>query len=113
DAPVRASEAASGRYRSPDPVYRAEGGIVVRRLAPDYGQFAIDKKGEAVLAPGILRAMGRDLANVHLGTGDETALRDAITADLKARKTGWLHDAATAAAAVEQEWRTYAAGSKT
>ncbi len=114
NAPVRASDAANGRYRSPDPVYRAEGGIVVRRLAPDYGKFEIDKKGEPVLAPEILRAMARDLANVHLGTGNETALRDAITADLKARKSGWLvHDTAKAAAAVEQEWRSYAAGSKT
>ena len=85
NAPVRASDAANGRYRAPDPVYRAEGGIVVRRLAPDYGKFEIDKKGEPVLAPEILRAMARDLANVHLGTGNETALRDAITADLKAR----------------------------
>jgi hypothetical protein len=38
--------------------------------------------------------MGRELANVHLGTGDRRA---AIDRDLRKRKDGWLREAAGAA----------------
>jgi hypothetical protein len=38
-----------------------------------------------------LRAMGADLTSVHAATGDAAT---AITADLKARRGGWLHDSA-------------------
>jgi hypothetical protein len=83
----RCYEIATGRYRSPDPWYRLADNIVVRRLSPN------NRKVEAVEHPAelakkkMLRAMGRDLAAIHLGSSDRRA---AIQADLGSRKRRWL-----------------------
>jgi hypothetical protein len=50
--------------------------------------------------------MGRELANIHLGTGDA---RKAIKRDLAKRKRGWLREAAgTAVKFVRGEYREWA-----
>jgi hypothetical protein len=103
---LRCAEIASGRYRSPDPTYQLHGNVLVRRLSPN--DFKIEtkqkekKKGEKAAAElenpkaverkelvnaAVLHAMGRDLAAIHRGTDDS---KNAIQADLKRRKAGWI-----------------------
>ncbi len=56
----------------------------------------------------MLRAMGLELANVHLGTANRS---EAIRRDLKSRKAGWLvASAKQAAAAVTRELAQWKAG---
>lgn len=92
-APLRCAEIAGGRYRATDPWYHVEGGNVVRRLSPNNRKIEADKELELLLDPRLLETMGRELAAVHLGTSNA---RDAIVADLAARKADWLETATTA-----------------
>ena len=116
---VRCMEIATGRYRAPDPWYRAADGIAVRRLSPNNrkleaasGTSAVEEDSEAgrglgldiLLDPKMLKAMGRELASIHLGTGESGY---AIAEDLedRGRDGSWLKHASTAAAdAVWKEW---------
>jgi len=90
----RCYEIATARYRAPDPWYHLSDNIVVRRLSPN------NRKIEAVEHPAelakkkMLRAMGRDVAAIHLGSADRRA---AIKADLEGRKRKWLISAVEAA----------------
>ncbi|WP_127088260.1 DUF2252 family protein [Aquabacter cavernae] len=82
---------AEGRYRSPDPFLDVAEGYVVRRLAND--SFKIDLSHTTARAYGasLFRAMGADLAAVHLGeSGQGTDIR----AHLDAQREDWLHRAA-------------------
>jgi hypothetical protein len=104
----RCFEIATGRYRSPDPWYRLTDNIVVRRLSPN------NRKIEAVEHPAelarkkMLRAMGRDVAAIHLGSADR---RKAILADLDGRKRKWLVNAVEAAADfVRRDYRDWKKG---
>ena len=83
---------ASARHRTiplARPLARAAGNIATRRLSPN------NRKIEAAETPFLtsgkmLRAMGRDLAAIHLGIADR---RKAIEHDLGNRKRNWLHSA--------------------
>src|SRR5262249_27042331 len=76
---LRVGEIAAGRYRAPDPWYHADNRLVVRRLSPNTRKLDIDDETAKLLNPRMLRAMGYELANIHLGTGDH---RRAISRDL-------------------------------
>jgi len=118
---VRCLEIATARYRAPDPWYRVTDGVAVRRLSPNNRKIETDRQvssdweggpeetlGRKVLldAP-MLDAMGRELAAIHLGTGNAAK---AIRADLAKRPAGWLHDAAMRAAqAVAEDHHLFAA----
>ena len=53
----------------------------------------------------VLEAMGRETANIHLGTEEK---RRAILKDLRKRKGNWLLRAAEAmAAATENDWKVW------
>jgi uncharacterized protein (DUF2252 family) len=85
---------ATGRYRSPDPWLALTGNIATRRLSPN------NRKIEAAETPSLtsrkmLRAMGRDLAAIHLGIADRSK---AIAHDLGERKRNWLPSAVERAA---------------
>jgi hypothetical protein len=115
---IRCMEIAAGRYRAPDPWYRLTDGVAVRRLSPNNRKIGTDKPvsdGEdgleetlgrdVLLSEQMLRAMGRELAAIHLGIGD---LSDSIRQDLARRQHGWLAAAAIhAAAAVLTEHRAF------
>jgi len=102
-------EIATGRYRAPDPWYRVADGIAVRRLSPNNRKIGADKtidpEGESggegrlgrnvLLDRRMLEAMGRELAAIHLGTGD---VGSAVENDLSARGDTWLEAAAERAA---------------
>jgi hypothetical protein len=95
DAPaLRCKEIALGSHRAPDPWYDVTGTIAVRRLSPNSRKLEVKDMPDELLRPRMLRAMGHDLASVHLGTGNRTA---AITADFNGRDRGWLREASDAA----------------
>jgi len=89
--------------RVPDPFYTVKSGWIVRRLAPDCTRIELDalqrKRDELKL----LRAMGWETANLHLGTP-----RAAVARDLGKRPSRWLaHGAANMVAALTQDWRDW------
>ncbi len=106
---VRCTEIATGRHRAPDPWYRVADGIAVRRLSPNNRKIGADKAidpedesgaegklgRDVLLDPRMLEAMGRELAAIHLGTGD---VGGAVREDLTARGGAWLAAAARRAA---------------
>ncbi|MBV9929497.1 MAG: DUF2252 family protein [Alphaproteobacteria bacterium] len=95
---------ARGRFRTPDPWLKAEGEIVVRRLAPNSRKLDLEEL-RPHLRRRLLRAMARDIAGVHAG-GKGGA--DAVKEDLARRGGGWLAQAATAvAAATERDWKAW------
>src|SRR4051794_13919486 len=92
---IRCMEVATGRHRAPDPWYWAADGISVRRLSPNNRKIEAasrtpsveqDSEGnrrlalDVLLDPMMLKAMGRELASIHLGTGDKG---DSFAEDLK------------------------------
>jgi hypothetical protein len=104
---IRCEEIANGRYRAKDPWYRHVSNVVVRRLSPNNRKIEAEKGGVSLVTPELLSAMGLELANVHLGTGDHGA---AIARDLKARKGDWLFaNARQAATAVERDFEDWKA----
>ena len=117
---VRCMEIATGRHRAPDPWYRVADGIAVRRLSPNNRKIGADKAigpeddengaegklgRDVLLGPRMLEAMGRELAAIHLGTGD---VGGAVREDLAARGGAWLAAAASRAAEdVRSEHRAF------
>jgi Uncharacterized protein conserved in bacteria (DUF2252) len=105
---IRLNEIAQGKFRSPDPWYRAAGNVLVRRLSPNNRKLEIGDRVDAgiLLHPDMLWAMGRDLAAIHIGVRDR---RDAIKADLDKRKKRWIRASVEAAAEFirreHEEWR--------
>ena len=78
---------------------------MIRRLSPDSNPIEIDKLPKERDEYALLRAMGREAANVHLGTKKQgkTILRD-----LSQRKPNWLRRAGKEMAkAIEKDWREY------
>jgi hypothetical protein len=100
---------ARGKFRANDPWYRLNGNLLVRRLSPNNRKLEAEGGSIDLLTPDMLRAMGLELANVHLGTGNRRA---AIVRDLARRDGDWLHaNAKRAAAAVARdyaEWKAVA-----
>ena len=100
----RLNEIAQGRFRAPDPWYTADGNLLVRRLSPNSRKINVENARDiaVLLQPELLRAMGRDLAAVHLGTGGHG---DVLRADLATRKQRWFRE--QVAAAIEMVHRQY------
>jgi hypothetical protein len=103
---ARCQAIAHGRYRAPDPWYGVADDTVVRRLSPSSRKIEADEAAEVLLDPRMLRIMGHELANLHLGSGNRRA---AIDRDLGGRGRIWLYRAAADAAAFvvgeQEEWR--------
>jgi hypothetical protein len=76
--------------RCPDPFVRVHKKWIVRRLAPDCSRIELSAMPRERDEIRLLRAMGSETANVHLGTGDAKDL----LADLDGRGNGWLVDSA-------------------
>jgi hypothetical protein len=91
--------------RCPDPYVQMRGHWIVRRLSPHCSRIELEalrtSRGECRL----LEAMGRETANIHLGTIEK---RKAMLKDLRERKGNWLLTAAQAMAdAMEKDWRVW------
>jgi len=101
-----AAAVVGGPYRSPDPWYRVQGGVVVRRLSPNSRKIELQDHPQALVAADMLHAMGYELANVHLGTGH---VRGHIEQDLDRRAGRWLERSTEAAAEfVDKEFTQFA-----
>jgi hypothetical protein len=101
---IRYQEALDLAVRSRDPFVRVLKRWVVRRLAPDCSRIelgALPKERDEI---SLLRAMGWETANVHVGSAKPRRL----LADLKGRGRGWLLDAARQMqAAVAADFKEY------
>lgn len=91
--------------RSPDPFQKVIGSWLTRRLSPDSNPIEISDVPEERDESLLLRAMGSEVANVHLGTKRQAKR---ILKDVRSRKPKWLRAAAKdMAKIVEREWKEY------
>lgn len=91
--------------RCPDPYVQVRGHWIVRRLSPDCSRIELEALGTSRGECRLLEAMGKETANIHVGTEEK---RRAILKDLRGRKGDWLGAAAQAMAeATEKDWRVW------
>jgi uncharacterized protein (DUF2252 family) len=104
---IRYQQALDRAVRDIDPFVRLRGSWIVRRLAPDCSRVELASMPKERDESKLLRAMGFETANVHLGT---SRAAKAILSDLAKRPTDWLHVAATAMVkATTADWREWRA----
>jgi hypothetical protein len=76
-------------------------------LSPNNRKIEVEDNSNGLLVPDMLRTMGFELANTHLGTMDR---RTAVSRDLAKRKRGWLAaNAKTACEAITREYTDWKA----
>jgi hypothetical protein len=91
--------------RTPDPFVELHGNWLLRRLAPDCSRIELDSLPAERDEVKLLRAMGFETANIHLG--DPQAV-PAIRKDLADRGPKWLRKAATAMVeATLEDWEEW------
>jgi hypothetical protein len=89
--------------RVPDPFVGVKGGWLIRRLAPDCSRIELGSLPKTRDALKLLHAMGRETANIHLGT--KAAVREVLK-DLNRRPGKWLRRATEAMAkATLEDWK--------
>ncbi len=77
----------------------------MRRLAPDCSRIELVSLPEDKDEELLLYSMGRETANLHLGSKDSIR---AVEKDLKRRPANWLHSAAKQMAkAVRRDWKKW------
>ncbi|HTI70363.1 MAG TPA: DUF2252 family protein [Candidatus Limnocylindria bacterium] len=92
--------------RSADPFLRVVPGWVIRRLSPYCSRIDLNELAEERHEARLLRAMGRELANIHVG--DKKAAT-AIQRDLAQRNPRWLRQATeNMLEATLADWREWA-----
>ncbi len=112
-APIRCGDVVATAVRCPDPFLTYDltpnrlGGWVVRRLAPHCCRVELATLPSQRDDKRLLRAMGRETANVHLGSGPGAAA--AVRADLDQRSSHqWLRHAAEAMEdATRADWKAW------
>jgi len=93
--------------RCRDPFVLETEGWLVRRIGPHCSRIELSDLPARRDERHLLEAMGRETANVHLGTPEAVA---AVRADLRRRKPAWLHEAAQAMAeATLRDWKDWRA----
>ncbi len=91
--------------RCPDPYVQMRGHWIVRRLSPDCSRIELAALGTGKEECRLLNAMGRETANIHLGSEEK---RKAILKDLRGRKSNWLLTSAQVMAdAMEKDWKVW------
>jgi hypothetical protein len=95
----------SRSVRCPDPFVQLRGRWIVRRLSPHCSRIELSQmKGQGSEIE-LLRAMGWEVANVHLGT--RTAIKP-ILRHMKNQEGRWLHLASAAMLdVVREDWKTW------
>lgn len=109
---IRYEEILAAAVRCRDPFVHLRGRWIVRRLAPDCSRVELRQLPKKRDEFRLLRDMGRETANVHLGT---VRARKAILRDLRKRRANWLLEASHAMLKATlgdwKEWRTHSAES--
>ena len=96
--------------RCRDPFVQVKESWLVRRLSPHCCRIALDDIPKQRSEYQLLHAMGRETANIHLGSADSVA---AIKRDLAKRKASWLLAAANAMLkTVTHDWKEWKAGKR-
>ncbi|MGA9498074.1 MAG: DUF2252 family protein [Terriglobales bacterium] len=91
--------------RSLDPFVQMRGHWIVRRLSPHCSRIELNALGTNRSECRLLEAMGRETANIHMGTEEK---RRAILKDLRGRKANWLLGSAEAMAdAMDKDWQVW------
>jgi hypothetical protein len=91
--------------RCPDPFVQLRGHWIVRRLSPHCSRIELATLTAAGAESRLLRAMGWETANIHLGT---QSARKAILRHLQKQKGKWLHAATLKMAdAVREDWKEW------
>ena len=103
--PIRYADVLARCVRAADPFVWLQGHWIIRRLSPYCSRIVMADLPARRDHAKILRAMGRETANVHLGApGNARAILD----DLAARKKSWLSQAAeTMAEAMLADWKAW------
>ena len=97
-------EALDRAIRSIDPFVHVKGRWIVRRLAPHCSRVELSSMPKQRDESRLLRSMGFETANVHLGSGRAAA----ILKDLHARPKLWLHRASSEMVdATTRDWETW------
>ncbi|MBL8698670.1 MAG: DUF2252 family protein [Alphaproteobacteria bacterium] len=103
-APAQAALAARA-IRALDPKLVIRSGWIARRLAPDAARLPLADMPRRRDEGALLQAMGRELANLHLGTPGAS---QAIRADLHGRDAGWLRQSARRITdALHDDWQAW------
>jgi uncharacterized protein (DUF2252 family) len=93
--------------RAGDPFIKIKKGWLLRRIGPHCSRIDLADLPKERDEMHLLRCMGRETANVHLGNASSAT---AIRRDLKRRGRHWLHAAARKmAAAIRADWRQWRA----
>ncbi len=96
--------------RCPDPFLQLRKNWILRRLAPDCSRVELAMLPRDRDQHKLLEAMGRETANIHLGS--KRAMQK-VKRDLARRPIGWLHQASkTMVQAITQDWRSWCASEK-
>jgi uncharacterized protein (DUF2252 family) len=90
---IRYQESLDRSVRAIDPFVRLRDSWIVRRLAPDCSRVELASMPKERDESRLLRAMGFETANVHLGTRRAGKM---ILRDIRKRHRDWLHMAAAA-----------------
>jgi hypothetical protein len=97
-------EIVSKAIRCPDPTLKIADGWVIRRLSPYCSRVELSDLPKDHYDKKLLRAMGYEVANVHLGSVAAKTLRG----DLAIRTQDWLHDSAHAMLeAIKTDWQNW------
>jgi hypothetical protein len=101
-------EAILGRaVRCVDPWVRLRGSWLIRRLAPDCRRVELAAMAKSMEVERLLQVMGRETANIHLGSPKSIRL---IRADLSKRKGDWLQQACKSMIeSVRADWKDWKA----
>lgn len=95
----------SNAVRCLDPFVQLRGRWIVRRLSPHCSRIELSGLRAHGAETRLLRAMGQETANIHLGT---RAARKAVLRHMEKQKGKWLHDATLKMAqAVKEDWETW------
>jgi len=107
-AEVQYEEVLARAVRKPDPLMKVYEGWVVRGLAPDRCRIELSELGPERDETRMMRAMGWETANIHLGTRPTVK---AVLNDLKGRKPNWLRKyAEKMVAATLKDWEMWKIG---
>jgi len=91
--------------RCPDPFVQLRGHWIVRRLSPHCSRIELAELKVQGEEPRLLRAMGWETANIHLGT---QSARKSILRHMQRQKGKWLHQTTDdMLQAVREDWKTW------